>query len=71
MSPFMTDTTLQKFTEIRKKFFNLNYLLSGSEGTLAVVSKAKNSFDSVRNTKVYLLLNTKLLMMHLVMRNAA
>ncbi len=41
MSRFMTGYNLAKVYENSENFFNLNYLLSGSEGTLAVVSKAK------------------------------
>ena len=41
MSRFMTGYNLAKVYGNSENFFNLNYLLSGSEGTLAVVSKAK------------------------------
>ena len=41
MSRFMTGYNLAKVYGNSGKNFNLNYLLSGSEGTLAVVSKAK------------------------------
>ena len=41
MSRFMTGYNLAKVYGNSKNLFNLNYLLSGSEGTLAVVSKAK------------------------------
>jgi len=41
MSRFMTGYNLAKVYGNSEKNFNLNYLLSGSEGTLAVVSKAK------------------------------
>ena len=41
MSRFMTGYNLAKVYENSAKNFNLNYLLSGSEGTLAVVSEAK------------------------------
>ncbi len=41
MRRFMTGYNLAKVYENSGKNFNLNYLLSGSEGTLAVVSKAK------------------------------
>ena len=41
MSRFMTGYNLAKVYGNSTKRFNLNYLLSGSEGTLAVVSRAK------------------------------
>jgi len=50
MSRFMTGYNLAKVYGNSEKNFNLNYLLSGSEGTLAVVSELKLRLTLCLNT---------------------
>jgi len=54
MSRFMTGYNLAKVYDNSENKFNLNYLLSGSEGTLAVVSEAKLRLTALPKHKILL-----------------
>ncbi|MDE0787197.1 MAG: FAD-binding and (Fe-S)-binding domain-containing protein [SAR324 cluster bacterium] len=59
MSRFMTGYNLAKVYGNSENNFNLNYLLSGSEGTLAVVSKAKLRLTPLPKHKILLVVKYK------------
>jgi len=59
MRRFMTGYNLAKVYRNSGKNFNLNYLLSGSEGTLAVVSKAKLRLTPLPKHKILLVVKYK------------
>ena len=54
MNRFMTGYNLAKVYSNAEKKFNLNYLLSGSEGTLAIVSEAKLRLTALPKHKLLL-----------------
>ncbi len=60
MSRFMTGYNLAKVYGNLENIFNLNYLLSGSEGTLAIVSEAKLKLTILPKHKILLLVKYEL-----------
>ncbi|MDX2471461.1 MAG: FAD-binding and (Fe-S)-binding domain-containing protein [SAR324 cluster bacterium] len=56
LTRFLTGYNLSKVKDEKSQFFNLNYLLSGSEGTLAVIAEAKLKLTPiVKHKKLFLL----------------